>query len=175
MPMSSEMRSCAKTACRWPAAATLAYRYATRQVWLTDLAEDHPATHDLCPHHADALKVPKGWELVDQRTHTEAVHEPSAAEIVERAQRLRDRVAAIVGPPPTPRRTSRYDALLEALPQLAADHGLDEEAEPPGPTVPEAAVDDEPEDAPAQLDMLDVEGVVVPLLRARDDGESTLD
>ena len=45
----ADMRSCIKTGCRWPAAATLSYRYASAEVWLSDLGDDHPATHDLCP------------------------------------------------------------------------------------------------------------------------------
>ncbi|CAN5366301.1 hypothetical protein BH23ACT9_BH23ACT9_27070 [soil metagenome] len=110
-----DMRSCIKTGCRWPAAATLSYRYQTAEVWLSDLGEDHPSTHDLCPHHADSLRVPRGWDLVDDRRPLEVVREPSAAEIVERAARLRSRVDGVLQPPPAPAR-SRYAALLDDLP-----------------------------------------------------------
>lgn len=84
------MRSCVKTGCRWPASATLSFRYATAEVWLGDLQAAHPATHDLCPHHADALTVPRGWTLVDRRQPQEVPHEPSAAEIAEAAAARRE-------------------------------------------------------------------------------------
>lgn len=111
------MRSCVRTGCRWPAAATLGYRYVTAEVWLSDLAEPHPATHDLCPHHADDLRVPKGWTLVDDRQPAAAYHEPSAAEIAERVTSFRGQVDRILQQPEdeTPRR-SRYAELLENLP-----------------------------------------------------------
>lgn len=114
----ADMRSCVKTGCRWPAAATLSYRYASAEVWLSDLQDDHPATHDLCPHHADSLSVPRGWSLVDRRQPQEVPHEPSAAEIVERAARLRRGIDAMLAPEPTPEppRPSRYDELLRSLP-----------------------------------------------------------
>ena len=117
------MRSCIKTGCRWPAAATLSYRYASAEVWLSDLGDDHPATHALCPHHADCLTVPKGWTLVDTRQPVEAPKEPSAAEIVERATRLREGVRSMLqaAPPEPPRPPSRYDALLDDLPSYAPE------------------------------------------------------
>jgi hypothetical protein len=79
--MTAIMRSCSRTGCRWPAAASLSFRYASRQVWLLDLRDPDPALYDLCPHHADALVVPRGWNRVDQRTETPAVREPSAQEL----------------------------------------------------------------------------------------------
>lgn len=118
----SDMRSCIKPGCRWPAAATLSYRYGTGEVWLSDLGELHPATHDLCPHHADNLRVPKGWTLVDERRPAPVVHEPSAAQIVERVATLRETVDRRLeqGPPKTQRR-SRYEDLLEDLPTYNPD------------------------------------------------------
>lgn len=115
-----DMRSCIRTGCRWPAAATLAYRYATAEVWLMHLSdEEHPSTHDLCPHHADSLRVPRGWTMVDGREPREAVKEPSAAEVVERAQKLRQGVVRVLADteeaPPPPSR-ARYEALLAQLP-----------------------------------------------------------
>lgn len=36
---------------------------------LDDLAaEAHPMVHDLCRAHAEGLRVPRGWELRDERT-----------------------------------------------------------------------------------------------------------
>ena len=91
-------------------------------MWLSDLGEDHPATHDLCPHHADNLRVPKGWSLVDERQPAPVVHEPSAAEIVERVATLRETVDRRLeqGPPPVERR-SRYEDLLDDLPTYNPD------------------------------------------------------
>lgn len=116
-PGPAAMRSCIKPGCRWPAAATLSYRYATAEVWVSDLGEAHPSTHDLCPHHADAMRVPRGWTMIDDRRHVEAVREPSAAEIVERNTKLRSNVAAMLEQPPAPQvGRSRYADLLADLP-----------------------------------------------------------
>jgi hypothetical protein len=61
-------RSCARPGCDRPAVATLSYAYADGVVWLEDLAvEAHPMVHDLCAAHADRVRVPRGWELRDQR------------------------------------------------------------------------------------------------------------
>lgn len=101
-------------ACRWSAAASLSYRYDTRQVWLLDLPEEPvPSLYDLCAHHADDLVVPRGWERVDQRA---AAGPPEAL--------------ASDAPPPPPRRDpapapegprgNRYAALVQDLPRLAA-------------------------------------------------------
>lgn len=103
------LRTCGKTGCRWPAAASLSYRYASRQVWILDLAaEPDPSLYDLCPHHADALTVPLGWDRVDERTHPAAVREPSGSELVGQ---------------PSPARSgahgNRYAALVRELPRLA--------------------------------------------------------
>ena len=40
----------------------LAYDYPGRKVWIEDLGDNNPATHDLCLPHADRLRVPRGWE-----------------------------------------------------------------------------------------------------------------
>jgi hypothetical protein len=46
----------------------MSYAYADGVVWLEDLADEaHPMVHDLCPLHADAVRVPRGWELRDDR------------------------------------------------------------------------------------------------------------
>lgn len=62
-------RNCARPGCGEPAAATLTYHYAGRQVWLDDLDEERePAAHDLCSGHSDGVTVPVGWALDDRRT-----------------------------------------------------------------------------------------------------------
>jgi hypothetical protein len=131
--MADVLRSCSKTACRWPAAASLSYRYATRQVWLLDLqpAPD-PSLYDLCPHHADHLVVPNGWECVDSRTAHEVMVEPSADDRAEQAARRRQGLSpAAETAQRTPRELvgattgrNRYAALVEQLPRLAAESGV---------------------------------------------------
>lgn len=50
------------------AVATLSYAYADSVVWLDELAsEAHPMIHDLCSLHATSVRVPRGWELRDNR------------------------------------------------------------------------------------------------------------
>ncbi|HPU38592.1 MAG TPA: DUF3499 family protein [Microthrixaceae bacterium] len=64
-------RSCARPGCGRPAVATLSYAYADGVVWLEDLvSEAHPMIHDLCAMHADGVRVPRGWELRDERGAT---------------------------------------------------------------------------------------------------------
>ena len=129
--MPSKLRSCAKTACRWPAAASLSYRYDTRQVWLLDLsAAPDPSLYDLCPHHAEALVVPKGWERVDDRVERPAVVEAPASERFAAAATSRREAAA------QPSRVlvaagNRYASLTADLPRLAAEASADAPAAPP--------------------------------------------
>lgn len=62
-------RTCARPGCSKDAVATLSYAYADSTVWLEDLSpEAHPMVHDLCRMHADAVRVPRGWELRDERS-----------------------------------------------------------------------------------------------------------
>jgi len=61
-------RLCARPGCDHAAVATLSYAYAESTVWLEDLAaEAHPMIHDLCAIHANTIRVPRGWDLCDQR------------------------------------------------------------------------------------------------------------
>ncbi len=61
-------RQCDRPDCAEPAISTFAYDYADASVWLVDLnTERHPFTYDLCARHAQALTVPRGWELRDRR------------------------------------------------------------------------------------------------------------
>lgn len=113
-----QLRTCRRTGCRWPAAASLSYRYATRQVWLVDLrpAPD-PALYDLCPDHADTLTVPRGWDRVDERSVPAPRAEPAGRDLVP------------AGPDPRPppahaapeRAANRYEQLSRELPRVAAE------------------------------------------------------
>ncbi len=147
--MPDTLRTCAKTGCRWPAAASLSYRYATRQVWLLDLcAAPEPSLYDLCPHHADALTVPRGWERVDDRIDRPAVVEPSAHDRAEAAARRREPTEPATATATADDETggggvpvgagvggSRYARLALELPRLAAEVSATIPARPvPAPT-----------------------------------------
>lgn len=125
--MTDVMRTCSRTGCRWPASASLSFRYASRQVWLLDLRDPDPSFYDLCPHHADVLVVPRGWDRVDQRTCTEVVREPSAQELADRAAvrrrvpRREPALAAVAATGAPPARVNRYEHLARELPRLAAE------------------------------------------------------
>jgi hypothetical protein len=61
-------RQCARPDCAEQATATFDYDYGESTVVLSDLAvEPHPSTYDLCRRHANALRVPVGWQLRDRR------------------------------------------------------------------------------------------------------------
>lgn len=61
-------RMCARPGCHSSAGATLSYDYANSTAWLAKFApEGHPMAYDLCVDHADRLRLPKGWQLIDER------------------------------------------------------------------------------------------------------------
>ncbi len=61
-------RLCARPGCHSVAAATLSYDYRNSTAWLAVLADEgHPMVYDLCAEHADRLRLPQGWHLVDER------------------------------------------------------------------------------------------------------------
>jgi hypothetical protein len=127
------IRTCTKTGCRWPAAASLSYRYATKQAWLLDLADPDPSLYDLCPHHADHLRVPRGWERVDQRTVTEPMVELSHAErsAVHRSARAQTAAGVPGSGGSAASGRSRYAALADDLPRLAREIAADGAGESP--------------------------------------------
>jgi len=54
--------------CGASAAATLYYDYEARTAWLDSMSpETVPGTWAVCARHADTLRVPSGWRLIDQR------------------------------------------------------------------------------------------------------------
>jgi hypothetical protein len=149
MADNSAMRTCRKTACRWPAVASLSYRYDTRQVWLLDLADDpDPSLYDLCPHHADALVVPQGWDRVDQRTYTDPVVEPAGRDLVRAPERTAEasREPVAVGA----YGSSRYALLSQDLPRLAREVAAQERAEARAEARAQPQPAAEPEDETAE-------------------------
>jgi Protein of unknown function (DUF3499) len=124
--MTDAMRTCSRAGCRGPAAASLSFRYTSRQVWLLDLRDPDPSLYDLCPHHANVLVVPRGWDRVDQRTVPEVVHEPSVQTLAERATArrgvpMREPAVAVAARVAMPARVNRYEHLARELPRLAAE------------------------------------------------------
>ena len=74
-------RACRRNTCDEPARVSLVFDYGRAQAWLLDLvAEPHPLRWDLCPLHAEALSVPRGWELVDDRTELAEPQSPPSPE-----------------------------------------------------------------------------------------------
>ncbi|HEX2027721.1 MAG TPA: DUF3499 family protein, partial [Nitriliruptorales bacterium] len=66
--MPAGVRGCARPGCPSAAAATLAFDYATRSVWLRPLdSERSPGCYELCTAHADRTRQPHGWSLHDER------------------------------------------------------------------------------------------------------------
>jgi len=55
--------------CAARAEAYLVYDYAERTVWLDELGPRaaEPGVWPVCGAHADSLRVPQGWTLVDRR------------------------------------------------------------------------------------------------------------
>jgi hypothetical protein len=59
--------TCRRPGCHREAAATIGYDPVACQVWL-DLLGDGPAPAQmLCQHHAERLRAPRGWVVVDRR------------------------------------------------------------------------------------------------------------
>lgn len=62
-------RICSRSACRWPAVATLSFEYSEKKVWLEELRPGpDPSSYDLCAVHAERFAAPSRWEFQDRRT-----------------------------------------------------------------------------------------------------------
>jgi hypothetical protein len=58
-------RRCTKHSCDAPAVATLTYSYADSTVVVGPISVyAEPHAYDLCASHADAVRAPRGWELL---------------------------------------------------------------------------------------------------------------
>jgi hypothetical protein len=65
---SNDYRLCARPGCGAPATATLRFQSTAREAWLVAIDQDAPrAEGDLCTPHAEALVLPRGWTLRDER------------------------------------------------------------------------------------------------------------
>lgn len=83
-------RLCARPGCGAPAVTTLRFQPTLREAWLSDLDETSARSQgDLCHRHAEALVLPRGWELHEERTdHGRAdAEEPRAEPVATEAPR----------------------------------------------------------------------------------------
>lgn len=111
--MADHQLTCRRTGCNRPAAASLSFRYETRQVWVVAPPAGETGTrYDLCAQHADGLTVPRGWHRVEQRQESRRVAE-AAVRTGEPAQ------ASEATPAPRKRRASP-DPVPAVEPQPAA-------------------------------------------------------
>jgi Protein of unknown function (DUF3499) len=97
----SRSRQCARAGCATPAVTTLRFEPTLRHAWLVDLDGSAARTQgDLCRRHADALVLPRGWKLHDERTDRgpRPVEQPAAA-VRRSPRRVRVRSRATATPP----------------------------------------------------------------------------
>lgn len=74
-------RQCSRNGCTGVAVATLTYSYADSQAVIGPVADDHmPGAYDLCRTHAEALTVPRGWEVVRLPLGAAVAADPSAVD-----------------------------------------------------------------------------------------------
>ncbi len=164
---SHHRRLCARPGCGAAAAATLRFLPTQREAWLVELDDTSPRTEgDLCARHAEALVLPRGWQLHDERTERpEATDESPLQPKRHRAPRARRPPLRAVTPP---------------QPQLgleppASDPVAQPEPEPEVEVEVEAVLELEPEpelepaadltEVPPIADLDDVFDVRTPLLR----------
>lgn len=70
------VRRCHKTVCPTTAVVSMAYHYADQTAYLGPLSDaPDPHMHDLCASHANAMKFPRGWQVI------RVVAEPTIEEV----------------------------------------------------------------------------------------------
>lgn len=58
---------CDRPDCSRPASTSLSYRHEDKAVWIGALTPEDEPQHRMCGPHADRLRVPRGWDLIDLR------------------------------------------------------------------------------------------------------------
>lgn len=82
-------RRCSRAGCRGPAVATLTYVYVDSTAVLGPLASQaEPHGYDLCGQHAQALSVPRGWEVI--RLSAPSEPQPSTDDLLALADAVRE-------------------------------------------------------------------------------------
>ncbi|HZK05393.1 MAG TPA: DUF3499 domain-containing protein [Actinomycetaceae bacterium] len=83
-------RLCSRNACTRGAVATLTYDYSDSTAVLGPLSTAaEPHAYDLCEHHAEALTVPRGWQVIRLATHFEPAP-PSEDDLYALAEAVRE-------------------------------------------------------------------------------------
>jgi hypothetical protein len=130
-------RTCSRSGCDTPAAATLVFSYADRVARLVDLLDmGEPQAYDLCPTHADRTSPPVGWELSDTRPPQSA--SPRRLEDHETVEVL---AAALRGETP-PTRVSVVDGGRQDDEPSPTGHAADVEVAQGTPEPPEPGDED---------------------------------
>ncbi len=125
-----DVRMCRRPVCQRPAVATLTFHYQCASVLLMDLVEErHPSRWDMCALHADSLRVPLGWDHVDERgehgrvadTSVDAGDAPDGDEAPSRNVQVVTVRPGQEGEQDGDRRArNRYSKLAARLPAIAA-------------------------------------------------------
>lgn len=124
------VRECSKPGCSEPAVATLTYDYANSTAVLGPLATSaEPHAYDLCQHHAQALTVPRGWQVVRLQTSFDPAP-PSEDDLLTLADAVRE--AAHSAP-------ARFAPPGQRRPGAARANASGEEGAPPQTSEPEQA------------------------------------
>ena len=113
--------------------AAIGYDAVQSHVWLDPLG-NAPDAQMLCSVHAERLRAPRGWVVVDRRSPQTVIVSPSTPPEPEVA-------AAAAAPPAAPRR--RWGQLKTSELEFSREPDLDE---------PVADVDDGPHDPPAPVE-----------------------
>jgi uncharacterized protein DUF3499 len=105
------IRRCSRSGCPGSAVATLTYVYADSTAVLGPLAtQREPHCYDLCFPHAQALSVPRGWEVI--RLVVEEQPKPSSDDLVALANAVRE-VGLSYDPVPASQSTPRPPGIVE--------------------------------------------------------------
>jgi Protein of unknown function (DUF3499) len=117
---SQYQRLCARPGCGAPATATLRFQSTQRQAWLVELDENAARTQgDLCPRHAAALVLPRGWVLHDERAPVgwSPVANGTTAENVETREGTEPIAEPVSDPAPVPEPEPEPAASAEPAPR----------------------------------------------------------
>jgi Protein of unknown function (DUF3499) len=128
--------TCRRPGCHREAAATIGYDPVSCQVWLDLLGEGPAPAQMLCQHHAERLRAPRGWVVVDRRGDQMVIVTADAAPVSPEPSRATPRPRR-----PPRRRWGRLD-------EPRFEFTLDENAAAVAMPDPELEVEPEPEPEP---------------------------
>ncbi|MDY5153504.1 DUF3499 domain-containing protein [Actinobaculum suis] len=86
----SHVRKCSRVGCENAAVATMTYGYADATAVIGPLSpKPTPGGLDLCARHAEAVTVPRGWQMIRLRTEFEPAP-PSESDLMALADAIRE-------------------------------------------------------------------------------------